>query len=621
MQKDAPKGTYVFYDGPPFATGLPHYGHILASVIKDMVPRYKTMQGYSVERRWGWDCHGLPVENIVEKDLRVSGKKQIEALGIETFNEHARSKVLGYVSEWKRTVERIGRWVDFDGSYKTLDNTYIESVWWALKELYAKDLVYEGTRVLPYCPRCETPIANSEIAMDNSYKDIKDISVYVLFRRVKNPSSFFLAWTTTPWTLPGNFALAVHPEMEYVEVRVQKKGSEAVQLILAKERVEEVLTKREYVYTILNTYKGSELVGEVYEPIFPYFKQEGGIDGDRAWHVYAASFVTKDTGTGIVHIAPGYGEDDMQLAKKERIPWKHHVNHEGVFERIVTDFSGQKVKPKPEKVGDHQTTDVDIVKYLARNGYLFAKETILHAYPHCYRCETPLFYYAIPAWFIRIQDVKARILERNEDINWIPEHLKEGRFKKSAENAPDWNISRNRFWASPLPIWKSEETGEVDFIGSLQELQTKIDKHNTFYIVRHGEAENNVQGILNSDATQPYHLTPKGREQVEVVAQEIKQKGITTIYVSDLTRTRETAEIIRNALGLDIASVHVDPRIREINFGALNGSSSQTYHTLHKTYEEGFLSPVPEGESLNDVRKRVGDFLFDIYENMIMSTF
>jgi isoleucyl-tRNA synthetase len=260
---ESPKGNFVFYDGPPFATGLPHYGHILASTIKDAVPRYQTMRGFHVERKWGWDCHGLPIENIVEKELKVSGRKQIEALGVEVFNEKARSMVLGYVNEWKRTVDRIARWVDFDGSYKTLDNTYMESVWWALKKVHEKGLVYESVKVLPYCPRCETPIANSEIAMDNSYKDITDISVYVKFK-LKDEETYLLAWTTTPWTLPGNTAIAVNAEIDYV-----KAVKEGVSYIVAKDLAEKVLKEN---FEIVSEFKGSELVGKSYEPVFNYYK-------------------------------------------------------------------------------------------------------------------------------------------------------------------------------------------------------------------------------------------------------------------------------------------------------------------------------------------------------------
>ncbi|MBP6926654.1 MAG: class I tRNA ligase family protein, partial [Candidatus Pacebacteria bacterium] len=405
LQKDAPKGNYVFYDGPPFATGLPHYGHILGSTAKDVVGRYKTMQGYHVPRRWGWDCHGLPIENIVEKTLGISGRKEIEAYGIENFTETARSKVSTYVGEWKKTVDRIGRWVDFDNGYKTMDNTFIESVWWALSELNKKGLVYEGVRVLAYCPRCETPIANSEIAMDNSYKDITDISAYVKFALVDEPKTYLIAWTTTPWTLPGNVALAINPEFDYVKIKIEEAT-----YILAKERLSVIKP----AYEIIGEVKGSELVGKKYEPVFDYYVHDENIAGEKApsngkktWTIVAADFVTLDAGTGIVHIAPAFGEDDMNLAKKENLPWIIHVTPTGKFKDEVSHFPGQYVKPKD----NHQAGDIEIIKYLAHNHHLFEKEKIIHSYPHCYRCDTPLYYYALPSWFVNIQKIKADLIE------------------------------------------------------------------------------------------------------------------------------------------------------------------------------------------------------------------
>ncbi|MEY2671797.1 MAG: hypothetical protein RL687_214, partial [Candidatus Parcubacteria bacterium] len=416
IEKEAPKGKYVFYDGPPFATGLPHYGHILGSTAKDVVGRYQTMQGYSVPRRWGWDCHGLPIENIVEKDLGISGKKAIEEYGIEKFSEHARSKVLTYVSEWKKTVDRMGRWVDFDNSYKTMDNSFIESVWWALGQLNDKGLLYEGVRVLAYCPRCETPIANSEIAMDNSYKDITDISVYVKFKLTPTqkmhplfnastltrsdafsaPGIFLLAWTTTPWTLPGNTAIAINKDLQYVFVKNNILDKEEV-LVIAKDLFENLKAK----FTepeIIKEVSGSELVGMSYEPVFDYYKNTDMPNKENIWKVWHADFVTAEKGTGIAHEAPAFGEDDMNLAKANNIPFIRHVEPNGVFTKEVVDFPGAKAKPKD----DPQSTDVLVIKYLAGVSALFAKEKIIHSYPHCYRCDTPLLYYALPSWFVNI---------------------------------------------------------------------------------------------------------------------------------------------------------------------------------------------------------------------------
>jgi isoleucyl-tRNA synthetase len=493
LNKISPKGEFIFYDGPPFATGTPHYGHIIGSTVKDVVGRYKTMRGYHVARKWGWDCHGLPIENIAEKGLGISGRDKIEEMGIGKFNSFARKSVLGFVEVWRETVARIGRWVDFEGSYKTMDNTYIESVWWALKELDKKGLLYSGERVLPYCPRCETPISNSEIAMDNSYKDIKDISVIAKFKLRDEENTYVLAWTTTPWTLPGNVALAVGKDIDYVLVEsesnvqvLKKNAGESVttqslpkleKYICAKDLVDKVFDKKEF--KILLQFKGNELIGKNYLPPFDYYINDKSLKNyENGWKIYSADFVTTTDGTGIVHIAPAFGEDDMNLAKSIQLPIVKHVNGSGEFTDLIQEFAGMKVKPK----GAHQSGDILIIKYLARSGKLFSKFKIEHSYPHCHRCDTPLYYYAIPSWFLDIQKVKKRMIELNEKINWVPSHLKYGRFKHVLETAPDWNISRNRYWASPLPIWKCG-CGKFKVIGSVAELKKlanqevpKIDK-------------------------------------------------------------------------------------------------------------------------------------------------
>jgi isoleucyl-tRNA synthetase len=602
LEKDAPKGNYVFYDGPPFATGLPHYGHILASAIKDAVPRYQTMRGFHVDRKWGWDCHGLPIENIVEKELKISGKKQIEEIGIATFNEHARSRVLQYVGEWKNTIERIGRWVDFDGSYKTMDNSYIESVWWALKEIHGKNLIYESTKVLPYCPRCETPIANSEIAMDNSYKDITDISVYAKFKLEGEPDTYMIAWTTTPWTLPGNAALAVNPDLVYSKIKI---GNDF--FILAKDRL---VTVKE-PYEMVEEFSGEALVGRRYAPVFDYYKGKDLKNKENIWKVWSAFFVTAESGTGIVHIAPAFGEDDMNLAKEYNIPVIHHVGGDGKFKTEVTDFAGQPVKPKD----DHQKADIEIIKNLAHRGLLFAKEKIIHSYPHCFRCETPLFYYAIPAWFIKISETKEKMLRLNEKINWIPEHLKEGRFKKSMEGAPDWNISRNRYWASPLPIWKCDACNDTEFLGSLADIKKKTDRGNEFYVMRHGEAESNVNGVLNSELDgKVAELTEKGVVQIKHSSRELKKIGIEHIIASPVTRTRKTALIAAQEIGLNQSEVVFDERIREVNPGEFNGRPIREYHAFFTSDEDRFKRTPKGGENELDIKRRMTEVLYELDE-------
>jgi isoleucyl-tRNA synthetase len=605
LEKDAPKGKYVFYDGPPFASGLPHYGHILGSTVKDVIGRYKTMSGYNVPRRWGWDCHGLPIENIVEKDLGISGKKAIEALGIDKFTEHARSKVLTYVNEWKKTVDRMGRWVDFDNSYKTMDNTFIESVWWALGEMNKKELLYEGVRVLAYCPRCETPIANSEIAMDNSYKDITDISVYVKFKILdeKYKDTYLLAWTTTPWTLPGNTAIAINKDFVYLKVKVENDI-----LIIAKETLQNVLKDKKY--SVLGEMKGTELIGKSYEPIFSYYKNEEVAKNPNIWKVWHADFVTLDKGTGIAHEAPAFGEDDMDLAKEHNIPFIRHVEPNGDFTKEVTDFPNVKVKPKE----DSQSTDILIIKYLAHTGLLFAKEKIIHSYPHCYRCETPLLYYALPSWFINIQKVKKDLLKKGEDMNWIPEHLKEGRFKNTMESAPDWTISRNRYWASPLPIWKSE-SGKVMVINSLEDLKSKTKKSgNRYFEMRHGEAECNISKVIMSDEeADKCKLTENGIKQVIESSKNFKEK-VDIIISSPFERARETTKIICEQIDFPLDQVIYNELEQEWEISSLfTGKSRDAFEEYYcKRYKDNPFEVLPNSESYAQVINRVGKFIYDL---------
>ncbi len=602
---------FIFYDGPPFATGLPHYGHILASTVKDAVGRYWTMKGFSVSRRWGWDCHGLPIENIVEKDLNISGKDKIEEIGIDKFNACARDKVFGCVDDWKQTVERMGRWVDFDGSYKTLDNDYIESVWWGLKKIYDKGLLYEGMRVLPYCPRCETPVSNSEIAMDNSYKIITDISVIVKFELVDEPGTFILAWTTTPWTLPGNAALAVNNDFDYVKIRLTTNDQQLTteNFILAKDRLE-ILGDKEY--KIIETFKGKNLIGQKYKPLFDYYADEHN-NNNKVWKIYATDFVLIKDGTGVVHIAPAFGEDDLNLAKKENLPIIHHIDGKGKFKKEVIDFVGKSVKPKE----NHQTIDIEIIKYLFGKNFLFAKKKIEHSYPHCHRCATPLYYYAISSWFINIQKIKNRILDLNKKINWIPFHLKFGRFKNITESAPDWNISRSRYWASPLPIWKCEDCGNLKIIGSIEDIKKNTKKSgNKYFIVRHGMAESNVKNIISTklETSLKHPLVKKGKEKVKQTALKLKSENIGLIFASDFLRTRMTAEIIAEQIGYDKDKIIFDERLREINTGIFDDKNLEEYNDYFSSLLEKFEKNPPEGENLIELKNRVGEFLYEINE-------
>ncbi|MCF7834004.1 MAG: class I tRNA ligase family protein [Candidatus Pacebacteria bacterium] len=621
LKKESPKGHYVFYDGPPFATGLMHYGHILGSTVKDTIGRYKTMQGYYVPRKWGWDCHGLPIENIVEKDLGIAGHQEIEKLGIDKFTEYAKSKVLTYASEWKKSVERIGRWVDFDGGYKTMDNSFMESVWWALSEMNKKDLIYEGTRVLAYCARCETPIANSEIAMDNSYKDIADISVYAKFALKEEKNTYLIVWTTTPWTLPGNTAIVVNKDFDYIKFR--KNGEEDV-YIVSKEYFEKILqsnasasntennSKNEQnKYEKLGELKGADLIGKKYTPVFSYY-EESMKNEPNIWQIWHADFVTTDKGTAIAHQAPAFGEEDMDLARANKIPWILHVDETGKFKKEVLDFAGMFVKPKAVEKDGHQVTDVEIVKYLAHNNKLFAKEKINHSYPHCMRCDTPIIYYALPSWFININKTKDSIIKNAKYMSWVPAHLKDGRFKNIVDNAPDWNISRNRYFASPLPVWKCTKCEKQHFVSSLEDLKKKGKKSgNKYFVMRHGQADSNQKFYVDSDPHFKNFLTEKGKEQVKNSAPILKDKKITMIVSSDLPRARETAEILADTIGFKKENIIFEPRLREIDMGIFEGKSIEYYHQFFKDQKDRFLADPEGGESQKELFERVGDFLYD----------
>ena len=459
---------YIFYDGPPFATGLPHYGSLLPSILKDVFPRFFTMQGRYVERTWGWDCHGLPIESIAEKDLKINSKDEIEKMGVKKFNNYCRSKVLTYDKEWRHYIEKVGRWVDWEKGYKTMDTKYIESVWWAFKQLYNKDYLYEGEKVLLYCPRCSTPLAKFEIAMDNSYKIIKDISITVKLKLKDEENTYALAWTTTPWTLPSNLALTVHPELTYVYA---KDKSDNNTYVLAKDLLEKFY-KSKKEYEIIKELKGKELEGKQYEPLFPYFK-----DNPNSFKFLVADFVTAEEGTGIVHTAPAFGEEDNTICKKYGIPSVQPVDETGLFTSEVKDYKGQLV----------HDTNKQIVIDLKTAHKAISSRKIEHEYPFCYRCDTKLIYRALPAWFVNIQKIKERFLELNLGINWIPSHLKEGQVQHNISTAPDWNVTRNRYWASAIPIWKSK-SGKIKVIGSIEELKEhatslpkkEIDLHKDF---------------------------------------------------------------------------------------------------------------------------------------------
>jgi isoleucyl-tRNA synthetase len=450
---------FVFFDGPPFATGLPHFGHFLPGTVKDIIPRFKTMRGYRVERRFGWDCHGLPVENLIEKELGLDSKTDIERYGIANFNEACRASVLRYVKEWRETMTRAGRWVDFDHDYKTMEPDYMESIWWVMKSLWDKGLVYEGSYILPYCPRCATVLSNHELAL-GGYKDVHDPAITIRFKVKTLPAAlgsgggdlFLLAWTTTPWTLPSNLALCLGPDIDYVCV---KDGD--ARYILAETRLAAYYEEGARP-EVLWTKKGAELKGIEYEPLFPYFAAHAD---KGAFRTFTGAHVTTEDGTGIVHTAPGFGEEDYQVLKGTGIPTVCPIDAECRFTAEVKDYEGRFVKD----------CDKDILERLKAEGKLVKRDQILHAYPHCWRCEHPLIYRAVSSWFVKIDPVKPKMLAANSKISWQPAHIKTGRFGKWLEGARDWAISRSRYWGNPLPIWKCDGCGEKVCLGSRDELE------------------------------------------------------------------------------------------------------------------------------------------------------
>ncbi|MCI1944927.1 isoleucine--tRNA ligase [Clostridium luticellarii] len=436
---------FTFYDGPPTANGMPHIGHVLTRVIKDLIPRYKAMKGYRVLRKAGWDTHGLPVELEVEKNLGISGKPQIEDYGVENFIKKCKDSVFTYVSQWRKMSDRIGFWVDMDNPYVTYHNDYIESEWWALKKIWEKGLLYKGHKVVPYCPRCGTALSSHEVSQ--GYKDVKETSIYVKFK-LKGKDKYMLAWTTTPWTLPNNMALAVNENYDYVEVL--NRGEH---LILAEALVE----KLEDEYEVLRKFKGKELVGLDYEPMFNFVSFQG-----KAHYVVHADYVTLTEGTGIVHTAPAFGEDDSNTCKKYNIPMTNSVDTQGKFKEEVTPWKGIFVKNAEPK----------IIEYLKENGILYKTEKFTHSYPFCWRCDTPLLYYPRDTWFIRMSSVRDKLVRNTNDTNWYPDNIRTGRFGKFVEGVIDWGLSRERYWGTPLPIWECQ-CGHKECIGSIEELKEK----------------------------------------------------------------------------------------------------------------------------------------------------
>ncbi|OGM99610.1 MAG: hypothetical protein A2817_00355 [Candidatus Yanofskybacteria bacterium RIFCSPHIGHO2_01_FULL_39_8b] len=601
------KKHFIFFEGPPTANGLPHIGHFLTRVYKDLYGRYKTMRGFFVLRKAGWDTHGLPVEIEIEKQLGFKNKKDIENYGIDKFNKKARESVWKYKKEWEEMTKKMGFWLDMKDPYITYRNNYIETLWNIIQQIWKKKLLYLAHKVVPFCTRCGTTLSSHEVAQ--GYKTITDKSVIVKFKvkrlklKVSNepktynlkPNTYILAWTTTPWTLPGNVALAVGKDIEYVVVE-----SDNEEYILAKDLVEKVFEPKTCNLKPV-TYKGSDLVGLEYEPLFDI--QE--LKSKESYKVYDADFVSTEDGTGAVHTAVMYGEDDYILGTKFGLPKVHTVDEQGKFIGVSEELNGKYVK-------DPKTGDL-IIEKLKVGNRLLKVEDYEHDYPFCWRCDSPLLYYAKSSWFIKMSAVRERLLKNNQKINWFPEHIKEGRFGQWLQEGKDWAFSRERYWGTPLPIWKCQKCEEYKAVGSIAEMEQSARaagiKRNNYYALRHGYTtrdERNRMLISSEIKSDKYHLTDEGREQIEKSAQFLKNNvEIDMIYSSPFIRTTESAEIVAKLLH---SKVYKDDRLREIGHGGCEGESHSAcpFRDKKQTMDDKHHEM---GESWNDVRKRMAEFI------------
>ena len=550
------------------------------------------MRGFKVLRKAGWDTHGLPVELEIEKKLGLKSKKDIERYGIAKFNKLCKESVWHYKKDWEKLTERIAFWLELENPYITYTPDYIETVWWILKQIYKKRLLYQDYKVVPYCPRCGTSLSSHEVAL--GYEKIREPAIYIKFE-IRNPKfetrgrSYLLVWTTTPWTLPGNVAIAANPEFVYVEAKVNDEY-----LILAKERLN-VLGGN---YEVIKKFKGKDLVGLRYNGLYPPDEEISKI----AYKVIPADFVSLEEGTGLVHIAPAFGEEDMETGKENDLPILLNVGEEGKFTLDVKKWAGLYVKD----------ADPLIIEDLKQRKLLFKEEKYLHDYPFCWRCDSPLLYYAKQSWFINMQKVKRDLIKNNRKINWTPAHLKEGRFGEWLEEIKDWALSRERFWGTPLPIWQCKKCGNLEMIGSQKDLVSQNFSKNKYYILRHGETIYQTEKkkmMYPWPESEPVLLTKNGETQIKKIAKKLKNKKIDLIYSSDSSRTRQTAEIVAIELGVKL---FLDKRLRDINLGIYHGGEKAKFYQDFPDLEERFLKAPRKGESWSNCRERMVNFLKEI---------
>ncbi len=595
------KKEFVFYEGPPSANAKPGLHHALSRSYKDIICRFKSMEGFYVKRKAGWDTHGLPIELQVEKKFNFKNKQDILKFGIKKFNQECKKLVFLYKEDWDKLTERMGYWVDLKNPYITLDTPYIENLWFLIKKLFEKGLLYKGYRISPYCPRCQTVLSSHEVAQE--YKKVKENTIYVKLEteRFLNNSfgkTYLLVWTTTPWTLPANIAVAINPKFEYVLVRFKKEN-----FIVLKDLAKNVFGSN---YKILEKLKGEELIGLKYKRLFKSkkFKEKKGA---KAFEVVSGNFVGKEEGTGLVHLAPAFGDDDNKVlaelrdkGSKNDFPVFITVNEKGEMEKGVIG-GGLFVKD----------ADKIIIEELKKKNLLFKEEEYSHDYPFCWRCKTPLLYYPRESWFVKMSSLRDKLLSNNNKINWVPSHIKKGRFGEWLREVKDWAFSRDRFWGTPLPIWYEDGGDEVRVIGSLEKLKKYSYYKNIFYLLRHGEAKSNSSDMIVSKETKTkkFPLTTKGKKDVQKVIQQLKKEKIDLIFASPLTRTKQTAEIISKTLKIP---VKFDKRLLEIQTGVFNLKPIRDYLDYFDNNKERLDKRPIDGENLKDVAKRAISFVNDI---------